>query len=92
MPVYSPDLNPLDFSLWDEVERRVLKNAPAKVETVQAYKKHLRLTALRLPRDLVTRSASAMPTRTRAVVEVKGYSIKADCAGEGAAAGRSALF
>ena len=78
MPAYSPDLNPLDFSLWDEVERRMLKNAPKKVETVLAYKKRLRLTALRLPRDLVTRAVSAMPKRMRAVVEAKGHSIKDD--------------
>lgn len=28
-PRYSPDLNPMDFFLWEEVERRMAKNAPA---------------------------------------------------------------
>ena len=27
-PRYSPDLNPMDFFLWEEVERRMAKNAP----------------------------------------------------------------
>lgn len=27
-PRYSPDLNPMDFFLWEEVERRMAKSAP----------------------------------------------------------------
>ena len=55
-PPYSPDLNPLDYFVWDEIERRMLVNAPREVETVAAYKKRLRLTALRLPRNVVGQS------------------------------------
>ena len=78
MPVFSPDLNPLDFCLWHEVERRMATSAPNRVETVQKYKKRLRLTALRLSPALVARAVSAMPARMRAIVDAKGYSIKAD--------------
>ena len=78
MPAYSPDLNPLDFFLWDEVDRRMVANAPADVETVEAYKKRLRLTALRLPQRLVAKCVSSMPARMRAVVAAKGHSIKKD--------------
>ena len=77
-PRYSPDLNPLDFSLWDAVEARVLKNAPPKPETAQAYKKRLRRIALRLPRDLVRKAVSNIPTRMRAVIAAKGHNIPKD--------------
>ena len=40
-PRYSPDLNPLDFAIWAEVESRMIKNAPKKVDTVSEYKKLL---------------------------------------------------
>ena len=33
-PRYSPDMNPLDYSIWHEVERRMGENEPKKVETV----------------------------------------------------------
>ena len=78
MPVFSPDLNPLDFCLWEEVSRRMVAGAPTRVESVQEYKKRLRLTALRVPAPLVTKAVGAMPGRMRAVVDAKGYSIKRD--------------
>ena len=78
MPVFSPDLNPLDYCLWEEISRRMVKGAPGRLETVQEYKKRLRRTALRLPTALVTRAVRAMPSRMRAVVHAKGHSIKAD--------------
>lgn len=78
MPVFSPDLNPLDYSLWEEVSRRMVASTPKDVETVVAYKKRLRITALRLPRSLVTKAVRSMPKRMRAVVAAKGHSIKAD--------------
>ena len=77
-PVSSPDLNPLDFSLWEEISKRMVLNAPDHVETVDAYKKRMRLTALRLPRSLVAKTVEAMPRRMEAVVQAKGYSISFD--------------
>ena len=78
MPVFSPDLNPLDFCLWEEVSRRMVAGAPSHVETVQEYKKRMRLVALRLSPKLVAKAVSAMPTRMLAVVDAKGHHIKAD--------------
>ena len=52
-PAYSPDRNPLDYSIWSEINRRMLRSAPAKVESVTAYKARLRQTALRLPKAFV---------------------------------------
>ena len=48
MPVFSPDLNPLDFCLWEEITRRMVERQPKHVETVKEFKKRMRMTALRL--------------------------------------------
>ena len=77
-PRHSPDLNPLDFSLWDEIERRVLQRAPKKVETVAEYKARLRRTALALPKELVTKAVGSMPKKIKEVRDAKGGSIKSD--------------
>ena len=45
-PTYSPDLNPLDFSLWKEVSDRMEKKI-VKNENTSEYKARLRRTALK---------------------------------------------
>ena len=77
-PRYSPDLNPLDFAIWNEVEARMIKNTPKHLETVAAYKKRLRLTALRLPSQFVVKAVRSIPARMKAVVAAKGGNIKCD--------------
>lgn len=77
-PRYSPDLNPLDFSLWNEIERRMFKCAPKKVETVAAYKSRLRRTALNLPQELVTKAVHSIPKKIKEVIDAKGGNIKSD--------------
>ena len=77
-PRYSPDLNPLDFSLWDAVEARVLKNTPKRVETVKEYKARMRKTALNLPRDIVTSALRSIPRRIQGMLDAKGGNIKGD--------------
>ena len=78
MPPYSPDLNPLDFGIWDEIESRMVEGAPKTVETVAQYKKRMRLTALRLPAALVTKTVRKIPDRMRSVIAAKGHNIKDD--------------
>ena len=78
MPRYSPDLNPLDYCIWHEIERRMVENNPKSVETVVECKKRLRATALRLPKALVVKAVRAMPSRMRAVARGKGYNIAED--------------
>ena len=56
----------------------MVDNAPKAIETVAQYKKRTRLTALRLPAAVVTKAVRAMPSRMRAVVDAKGYSINRD--------------
>ena len=77
-PRYSPDLNPLDFSIWSAIEARMIERAPKTLETVAQYKKRLRATALRLPTQLVSAAVRSMPSRMRAVVDAKGGNISQD--------------
>ena len=79
-PRWSPDLNPLDFSLWSAIERRMAEREPAKIETAAAYKKRLRMTALRLPQSVVRDAVLAIPSRARALVAAKGSPIARDWA------------
>eukprot|EP00973_Karenia_brevis_P025784 3559129-Karenia_brevis.AAC.1 len=77
-PTFSPDLNPLDFSLWKAIQERMMNNMPKEIESVDAYKKRLRLTALRLPSSIVLAAVEAIPGRMAAIIKAKGYSIKTD--------------
>ena len=78
-PRYSPDLNPLDFSLWEAVMARMWRNAPPGQETVAAHKARLRRTALRLPRDTVRRAVCDIyTTRMQAIIDSKGGPIPKD--------------
>ena len=77
-PRYSPDINPLDFSLWKAVEAKVLANCPEHVETVSEYKTRMRLTALRMPRTVVANAVSTMAKRIRQLKDAKGGNIPRD--------------
>ena len=77
-PRYSPDLNPLDYSLWLQIEGETLKNSPKGKETVEAYKARLRTTALRFPKAAVVKAVEALPRRAQAVVDAKGGNIPRD--------------
>ena len=76
-PAYSPDLNPLDFSLWKAVQDRMDRNEPA-AETVDAYKRRLRRTALALPESVVTKAVKDIRVRAQMVVEAVGGDIAKD--------------
>ena len=78
LPRYSPDLNPLDYSLWSAILDRMAERAPKGRETVEAYKKRLRRTALRLPKAVVVKALRNMKKRIHAVYQAKGKDIDCD--------------
>jgi hypothetical protein len=78
LPRYSPDLNPLDYGIWDAVQRQLDKQAVKGKETVAAFKARLRRTALRLPRATVEKVVLGMKKRLKAVVAAKGHDISVD--------------
>ena len=66
-----PDLNPLDYSIWAEANRQMLKSK-------KAYAARLRHTAMRLPTGFVRNAALALPKRIRQVIAHKGKNIPRD--------------
>lgn len=77
-PRYSPEINPLDFSLWKQVEAKVLATAPTKLETVAQYKARLRKTALGMPRSAVEKAVAKMAEKIRELKDAKGGNIRSD--------------
>ncbi len=76
-PRHSPDLNPMDFFVWPEVERRMAKNPPKK-ETQAQYKARLRRVAMGIPETLVRAAVMSIRKRAKMVVTAKGGDIKRD--------------
>ena len=69
---------PLDFSLWADTSRRVEESAPADRESVDAFKKRLRLVALRTPSSTVRAAVEAMRKRAADIYAHKGKDIPRD--------------
>ncbi|CAK0909407.1 unnamed protein product [Prorocentrum cordatum] len=52
-PKYSPDLNPLDYFLWAEVNRRMAEQSAPANESQSAYKARLRRVAMGIPKSVI---------------------------------------
>ena len=76
-PPYSPDLNPLDFSLWAAIEKKALATRVTD-ESATAYKSRLRRTALRMPERIVARAVENIKKRSQAIFDADGGNIKID--------------
>ena len=77
-PTYSPDLNPMDYFLWAEVEKRMAANAPAGRESAAKYKARLRRTAMGIPADVIRKGVAAIKGRAQAIFEADGGNIPQD--------------
>jgi hypothetical protein len=77
-PTYSPDINPCDYALWDEVQRRMDGPKAPKNETADAFKRRLRRTALSIPEKVVRKMLSGMVSRMEAVYQNDGGHIPRD--------------
>ena len=69
---------PLDYSLWDEIEGRVLAKRKIEDESLTSYKRRLHLTARRLPRTLVQKCVSKMKGNLMATVASRGDHTRLD--------------
>ena len=77
-PKYSPDLNPLDYFVWAEVNRRMgPQSAPAN-ESQTAYKSRLRKTAMSIPARAIQAAVGKMKAKAAEVVQSKGGRIPSD--------------
>ena len=77
-PRYSPDLMPLDFTLWEDIENRMIASAPSGVESVDAFKARLRRVAMRTPPSRIRAAVAAMRTRATSIWAAKGKNIPRD--------------
>ena len=77
-PTYSPDLNPCDYALWQEVERRMATQVVPPTEDVKGFKARLRRTALAIPAPVIKKMLASMKPRTCSVYERKGGHILRD--------------
>ena len=76
-PPYSPDLNPLDFSIWAAIDKKALSGHTAR-ESVAAYKARLRRTALGMPRAEVRMAVEGIKKRAHAIFAANGGNIRRD--------------
>ena len=77
-PVYSPDMNPCDYALWDEVERSMAKQVTPDGEIVDGFKARLRRTAMGLPKAVVKKIVAGMKRRTGEIYAKNGGHIPRD--------------
>ena len=56
----------------------MVEHSPQKLETVAAYKRRWRTTALRLPDSFVSKTARAMAGKLRQMQDAKGHHIRSD--------------
>ncbi len=76
LPKRSPDLNPLDFSLWAQVNKLMRQQEQSwpksKRETRAAYAARLRSTAMNLPKEYITKIIGAIAGRCQQLHDAKG--------------------
>jgi hypothetical protein len=77
-PAYSPDLNPLDYFLWSEVERRMASQTVRKNESLEAYKSRLKRTAMSIPSSLIKQAVGKMKPKAAEIVAAAGGRIQSD--------------
>ena len=66
-PPNSPDLNPVDFCIWGELERRVYKGR--RITDLDQLKSALQTEWKKFPQDIITNSIDAYTSRLRKVVQ-----------------------
>lgn len=76
MPPRSPDLNPLDYSVWAEINRRMRKQEQywpkSKKETRKAFLDRLRRTAMNLRTEYINKTIGNLEKRCQLLVKAKG--------------------
>ena len=71
-PRYSPDLNPMDYFVWAEVEQRMVASKPRRLESKDAFAKRLRTTALAIPSAVIRKGVADLKARARNCYENDG--------------------
>ena len=76
LPKRSPDMNPLDFSFWAELNKRMRAQErswpDAKRETREQFLGRLRRTAMKMPSEYISKIVGALKGRCQQVLDAKG--------------------
>ena len=78
LPRYTPELMPLDFSLWAAIQAKMDEDCFIGPESPESFKERLRSTALSLPRDVVLKALLDMKRRILAIRDADGKRIASD--------------
>ena len=73
-PPNSPDLNPMDFSIWSILQANVYRGRI--ITDIESLKKAIVLEWKRLPQEHIDNAIDAFRPRLRRVVEVDGHHIE----------------
>lgn len=71
-------MNPLDFFLWAEVNRRMAAQSAPANESRIAFKARLRRVAMGIPQSVIRAAVSKMKAKAAEVVEAEGGRIPSD--------------
>ena len=77
-PRYSPDLMPLDFSLWANINNRMSACSPKGKETVASFKARLRRVAFGTPQAAVRDMVAKIRAKAREIYEAAGKDMSSD--------------
>ncbi|KAI6653924.1 hypothetical protein LOD99_3100 [Oopsacas minuta] len=69
MAPYSPDLNPMDYSIWSILETKACAKAHTNVESLKVL---LRREWAIIPQETLRAAVEAFPRRLKAVIEKRG--------------------
>ena len=78
LPRYTPELMPLDFSLWEAIQVKMDEQGFTGLESPEAFEERLRSTALSLPRDVVLKVFLDVKHRILAMRDAEGKRIARD--------------
>ena len=68
----------MGYSIWDDIESHVAARTVVGYESKKAFKKRLRLTALRTSPKLIAGAMQGMQERMNAIIKAKGDAIPKD--------------
>ena len=68
-PLYSPDLNPMDYSVWSILESRVCAKSH---KSINSFKRKLKEEWEKIPQEVLRAAVEALPSRVSSVIQNKG--------------------
>ena len=72
LPPHSPGLMPLDYSLWNDIEGRVLAKRRVEDESLSSFEKRLRMTTKRFPASAIKKCLGKMRENLKTTVDSNG--------------------